>query len=340
LSGQRLAILGTGLVTPVGLTAAASCAAIRAKVSNPTETRFIDATGKWILGHEVPLERHWRGRARLAKMAAIAIDEALDEVPRSEWTGLPLFLCVAEPERPGRPVGVDDLLIEQVQRELDVRFAADSALVPFGRVGLAAAMASVRKLFQQQKASLAIVAAVDTLLTGAGLRYYEGATRLLTPRNSNGFIPGEGAGALLVGVRGGAALYCTGLGFGVERAHIDSEEPLRADGLTAAVTSALADADLGMEHMDLRISDVSGEQYYFKEAALLVSRTLRVRKETMDIWNPAECTGEAGALAGPLALAVADAACRKGYARGSRILAHMANDAGPRTAIVLEYRSN
>jgi 3-oxoacyl-[acyl-carrier-protein] synthase-1 len=89
--------------------------------------------------------------------------------------------------------------------------------------------------------------------------------------------------------------------------------------------------------MDFRITDNSGEQYYFKEAALALSRTLRTRKEEFDIWHPADCIGEVGAAIGTAILAKALAACRNAYTRGNNILVHSGNDAGRRTAGVLCY---
>ncbi|MCK7582583.1 MAG: hypothetical protein MZV65_48085 [Chromatiales bacterium] len=87
------------------------------------------------------------------------------------------------------------------------------------------------------------------------------------PRNSNGFMPGEGAGAAAGRAsRGQGRIACAGIGFGMEKAHIDSGEPLRADGLSAAIKGALADAGCEMHDLDYRITDISGEQYYFKEA--------------------------------------------------------------------------
>ena len=70
MSTHPMAIQGTGLVTSVGLTAKQSCAAFRAKITNPIETRFIDSGGQWILAHEVPFAQPWRGVTKLAKMAA------------------------------------------------------------------------------------------------------------------------------------------------------------------------------------------------------------------------------------------------------------------------------
>jgi 3-oxoacyl-[acyl-carrier-protein] synthase-1 len=338
MAAQTLAIQRTGLVCSVGLGSPAACAAIRAKLTNPVDTRFMDANGEWIVAHEVPTEQPWRGLDKLARMAALAIEECLQDLPREDWSTIPLLLCVAERERPGRTDGLDDQLFERVQQVLGTRFAADSSVVAHGRVGSAVALAAARTLLQQGKADRVVVAATDSLLTWPTLSAYERGERLLTARNSNGFMPGEAAGALLLGRPSQQAeLRCSGIGFGVEAAHIDSGEPLRADGLSAAIRQALSDAGKQPHEMDFRITDVSGEQYYFKEAALALSRTLRVRKDAFDIWHPAESIGETGAVAGVAMLSVAEHACRKGYSIGPSILAHMANDSGQRAAAVLHY---
>ena len=120
---------------------------------------------------------------------------------------------------------------------------------------------------------------------------------------------------------------------------MDSEEPLRAEGLSMAIRAALTEAGQPMHAFEYRITDLSGEQYYFKEASLALSRTLHQPKEEFDLWHPAECTGEAGALAGAAIVALADSASRKGYGKGSNIIAHMSNDTGQRAALSLQFRS-
>ena len=349
MSGLPLSLVSTGLVTAVGLSAPASCAAMRAKISNPSETRFIDSNGEWLMAHQVELEQPWRGLIKLAKMGAMAIDEALAAVPRDGWREVPLLLCVAERERPGRTDGLDDRLLPMIETELGVRFAPTSVIVPHGRVAAAVALSIARKLLSGaagETPGQVLIAATDSLLSWPTLGFYEREGRLLTPRNSNGFMPGEGAGALLVqraesagAGTTAAGLQCRGIGFGVERAAIASDEPLRADGLAQAIKQALADAGCAMHDTDYRITDLSGEHYYFKEASLALSRTLRQRKEEHDLWHPAECIGEAGALAGLAVAALADAASRKGYAKGPVALAHLANDGGQRGAFTLHQRA-
>lgn len=340
MTAHHIAILKTGLVTAVGLSAAASCAAFRSKLTNPSETRFIDGGGEWIMAHQVGLAQPWRGVAKLAKMAALAIDEALQDIAHAEWDQLPLLLCVAEDARPGRTAGLDDALLLQIQSETGASFSPDSALIPRGRVSVAVALAQARALLASGRAQRVLIAASDSLLSWPTLSHYEQEDRLLTERNSNGFMPGEAAGAMLVGPPQMIAgeLLCTGVGFAIEAATIASGEPLRAEGLSQAIKSSLAEAGCAMHDMDFRITDNSGEQYYFKEAALALSRTLRQRKEEFDIWHPAECTGEVGAVSGVAVIATACAACAKGYANGPNILAHWANDAGERAAVVLQLR--
>ncbi len=340
-ANMPLAVRGIGLVTSVGLSAPAACAAIRAKLTNPCETRYIDSAGGWIKAHEVPLEEPWRGLAKLARMAAMAIEECLQAVERIDWPQIPVLLCVAEQDRPGRMDGLDSRLLPEIEQVLGVAFASSSAIVPHGRASAAVALREARNLIRDSRAPGVVVAAADSLLNWQTLSHYERADRLLTKRNSNGFMAGEGAGAVLVSAAGGGPeLLCTGLGLAMEAAHIDSGEPLRADGLTSAIKAALADAELQMHDIAFRIADVSGEQYYFNEAALALTRSLRRRKEKFDIWHPAECIGEAGAVAGISLIAVADAACRKGYSQGSDILAHMSNDNGRRAAMTLRFKGD
>jgi 3-oxoacyl-[acyl-carrier-protein] synthase-1 len=273
-------------------------------------------------------------------MCVAAIREAITDVPSADWPRIPLLLCVAERERPGRLRGLEDALLAEIQHELGVEFSAESGIIPQGRVSLGIALMQARQILGEDRAPYILIAASDSLLHWPTLKVYESQRRLLTTGNSNGFMPGDGAGALLVGRdRGTRELLCTGLGFATEAAHIDSEEPLRGDGLTRAIEAALVDAGCEMQHLDLRIADLSGEQFYFKEATLAVSRIMRVLKEEFDVWHPAQSIGETGAVAGLAAVALAHAACHKGYADGPNILCHVGSDAGRRAAAVLRFRA-
>ncbi len=335
-------ILGSGLVTAVGLDSPSSCAAIRCAVDNFQETRFMDKGGQWLLGASVPLEQPWQGRQKLVKMAARAIAEALHSVPGLDSQRVPVLLGIAEPTRAGRLPGLEQGLLHHIENELGQRFHPASTLIARGRVSGAVALLNARNMLATGHSHV-VVAGVDSLLAGPTLDSYEQRRRLLTSQNSNGFIPGEAASAVVVATpvaSDATQLTCVGLGFGIEQATIDSDElPLRGDGITQAVRAALQEAGCGLEAMDYRLSDNSGEQYYFKEASLALSRNLRVRKEFFHLWHPADCIGECGAAIGPALLAVALAASRKGYGEGPNIFCHLGNDAGERAVALLSYQT-
>jgi 3-oxoacyl-[acyl-carrier-protein] synthase I len=332
---KPIAILAAGMVTGVGLDAPSSCAAIRCAIDNFSETRFMDSGGEWIIGSQVPLEQPWRGLPKLVHMVVPAIRECLAQAGNVRPEMIPLLLCVAEKERPGRLEGLDDELFSDVQTELGVRFHARSVVIPRGRVAGGLAMIEARRLIHEERLPFCIIAGVDSYLVASTLAAYEEKNRLLTSQNSNGFIPGEAGAAILVGPQTPTDLLCLGIGTGEEHATIDSEEPLRADGIVKAIKAALADAGKSMADVDFRITDSNGEQYWFKEAALAVTRILRVRKEEFEIWHPADCIGEVGAAIGPCALGVAQAAARKDYAPGRSPMCHFSADTSERLSLVL-----
>ncbi|MCV0043130.1 hypothetical protein [Pseudomonas aeruginosa] len=338
---QVLSIVASGMVSAVGLSAPASCAAIRCAPDNFQETHFIDQGGEWLVGAPVMLPEPSSGYAQLVGMAAMAIAECVAGLPAEDIREMPLLLGVAEVDRPGRLAGLEQPLLQAIEERLGYRFHERSCVIPRGRVSAAVALLNARKLIEQG-CSKVLIAGVDSYLTAATLAAYQERDRLLGSHCQDGFIPGEGAAAVLVTAACASEepqLLCLGLGFGVEKATVESEGlPLRADGLTQAVKAAFADCGFGYELVDYRLADLPGDQYYFKEAALALSRTLRVRKERVELWSPADCIGECGAMTGPALLCIALAASRKGYAHGPQVLCHSGNDAGERAAVVLGYQ--
>ena len=335
---RPITLLAAGMVTGVGLNAPASCAAIRCGLTNFVETRFMDSAGEWVVGSYVPLEQPWRGKIRLLHMVVPAIRDCLYQIRETPIEKVPLFLCLAEKHRPGRLDGLADLLIERIQVALGVCFHESSTVIENGRVAGTQAIQEAWAAIYRLNLPFCIIAGVDSYLVAATLAEFEKQNRLLTANNSNGFIPGEAGAAILLGPDSSKTnrdLLISGLGFGEEKATIDSEEPLRADGLVQTVKEALSRANLNLADLDYRITSLNGEQYWFKEAALTETRILRQHKEEFDIWHAADCIGEVGAAVVPCSLAIALDAARKHYAPGKRVLCHFSNDDSARAALVL-----
>lgn len=343
MTSQPLSIVASGMVTGVGLSAPASCAAIRCAIDDFQETRFMDSGGEWILGSSVPLEQPWRGISKLTKMLAIALQECATSDAKLTLEQVPILLCLAEADRPGRFADLGNQVFIETQKELGISFHEKSAIIEQGRISVAIALNHARKLIYEENFPQVIIAGSDSLLVGPGLRSFEESERVMTSVNSNGFIPGEAAAAVLVqapGKSSNAQLICLGIGYGNELSTVYAEDiPLRGDGMAQAIRSALSEAGCDMGATDFRITDISGEQYAFKEAALALLRILRQRKVFYDIWHPADCVGEVGAAIGPIILSVLLAAMHKGYSPGKNVLAHFGNDEGKRAAMVLTYQT-
>jgi 3-oxoacyl-[acyl-carrier-protein] synthase-1 len=341
MTPHPLTIVGSGMVTGVGLNGLASCAAIRCGINNFQETRFMDSAGEWIVGSEVPLEEPWRGPEKLGRMLAAVVAESFESDQSLVPEETPIIACFAERERPGRLDNLNQRVIDAALRQLDFEIHEASMTVSQGRVGGVVALREAQRIIYNEGADAVIIAGVDSYLTADTLRGYMDKRRLLTADNSNGFIAGEGASAIIVRKPRPSKepqLVLTGIGFGVEEATIESEEPLRADGLVAAIKNALADANVDLGLLDYRITDVSGEQYGFKEASLAITRILRTLKDEFDIWHAADCVGEVGSAAGPTAFNVAWHACENDYTKGPNILVHFGNDDGKRGAAILTYQ--
>jgi 3-oxoacyl-[acyl-carrier-protein] synthase I len=332
---SAVALLNAGLVTSAGFSAPSTYAAIRAKVGNPSVTRFRGGTADWLMVHQVDLP--WRGVRKLAVMASIAIEECL--VGTSLRVAPVLLLCVSEPTRPGRIERIDEEILPTIEAELGMRFdRARSRVVAQGRIGAFVALARARQLLHGGDADHVVVAAADSLVVRGTLAGYCEQDRILSEPNSNGFIPGEGAGAVLVGrnLSHPQAVACLGIGTGMETATVLSDEPLRAAGLTAAIAAALNDAgNVAFEQIDVRISDISGEQYGFKDAALAAARLLRKRRAVQDLWHPAETVGEIGSAIGLVMLSIARSAFTQGHLQSPVVLLHAGNDAGQRAACAI-----
>ena len=337
---KPLAIRAAGMVTPVGFDFASSCAAIRCGINPAAETRFMAAEGEWLMGCQVPLDPPVTGVSRLVRLISPAIRECLAAAAPLRAQDIPLILCGASRDRDGRFEDLETELLPGIEGELKVQFHPETALAFKGQVSIAPALKAAERMVHDMRIPACIIAAADTLLVAGTIAPFMKRRLLLTEENSDGFLPGEAGAAILVAAPGRSRdpeLHCLGVGTAVEKAHVDSEEPLRADGLVQAYRAALADGGTGFDRLDYRIADVSGKQYGFREAALAIGRTMRKTKPFFDLCHPADCVGDVGAASGPLILGVALQAARKGYAPGRGVLCHFGNEDGARAAVVLRW---
>jgi len=253
---------------------------------------------------------------------------------------LPLLVAVSEPEHPGGGATLAGELVARVEHRLERTFHPGlSRVLIGGSVAGYQALEAARKLLWERRGSACLVCAVDSFIDARSLLWLEEHGRLKTQRNADGVIPGEAAACVRVELRARtprqSLAMIEGLGFARELATVLNDEPLRAEGLVEAGQAALEEAGLRMEDMELRLSDVSGELYAFKEQTLALTRLLRVKRESLPLWLCAESIGEVGAAASLCQLVRVAQAWQRSYAPGARAMCFASSISGARAVAVV-----
>ncbi|MDA8587055.1 3-oxoacyl-ACP synthase [Rhodobacteraceae bacterium] len=336
---MTLVVQAAGMVTAVGLDAASSCAAMRARIDGFAETRFVGSDGNWMIGAAVPLPRNWIGQKRMVHLAAGAMVDILDSVPDLSQDDA-LILCLAERDRPGKPVIDIARFAEELAHVTKTSSKIRTRIIENGRPSGFAALQQAEKLIAEGKANRVLVVGVDSYLTTRTISDYRSKKRIMMADNHNGFIPGEAAAAILVG-KGKHGLRLSGLGLAREEAFIYNQleqdgldRPLRADGMVAAYRQAFEASKTQLGGIEYRISDLIGDKFFFQQAALTTLRLERGRSEFQDLWSPAESLGNVGAAVVPIMIGQALYASQKGYSMGSPLLIEASGDEGACAAAV------
>ena len=332
--------LATGMVSPVGLSAPASCAAIRARISPFGLVPFCDRSFGGVVGAMVQGLKE-KGPARLAAMLADAVRECLDGRERlgKPVPAPPLLVAVGEAGRIDRPEDLPAQLLDDISARLGVKFAAGSRVVPAGVTGFFELLRDAQRLLDGPARDGCIVAAVDSLMNQQLLWDLDGKQRLKTEINSDGVIPGEAAAAVWVGPAADprpALAEVLGLGFGDEPSARDRGKPNLGTGLADALRRACRAAGMAIHETGFRVGGMTGERAGFAEATVAVARVKRVRTVDWDLWCPAEKVGDAGAALAACMAVVTTFGFVKKYAPGRSALLSIAAPEGPaRAACIL-----
>lgn len=329
-----------GLVTPVGLSFPAATAAMRAGIAAFGELPYHDGRGRPTIGAEVPdIVDGWRGTERLVRLLAPAIRECLQQARIEDITSIPILFNVAEAEAAGRPAALASQLPAALATILGAPLHPRSALMREGRTGAAHALRLVSAMFAAGH-ERCMITGVDSLISAQSIAALAACDRLKTQLNPDGLIPGEAAAAILVTTapfsEAAAPIRIAGIGFGFEEVRPESDEPVLGLGLASALREALAEAGLDIADAAARVSDLTGEKYFFAEASYALGRLLRRRKPEFPLWHPMDSIGDSGAAAGLCLLAIAMAALTKGYSLGSILLCQMSAESGDRAAVIVK----
>jgi 3-oxoacyl-[acyl-carrier-protein] synthase-1 len=306
---------------------------------------MIDTAGEPMRAAIAPwLDIDLQGQARFETLLFPAIDQALQSVIAADDPDLRLGLALGLPSaRPGLPIELGNAMRASLAKRYPGRFVALAVLESGHAAALLGLHASVRKM-ADGAFEACIVAGVESYLAPKTLEWLEENDQLHGAgplNNAWGFIPGEGAGAvLLVTERVLTRLQVEPLGrvLSVGRAfeqnRIKTQTICVGEGLTAAFREGLSGLPIGAKVTDV-YCDMNGEPYRADEFGFACLRTKESFESASDFVTPAECWGDVSAASAPLGVMLSAMASKKSYASGPYAFLWASSETGERAAALL-----
>jgi 3-oxoacyl-[acyl-carrier-protein] synthase-1 len=346
-------IAGCGAVTPIGRNSLATAAAVRAGVAGFSHHAFmVDEIGRPICVAQCPwLIAELRVENHIVSCLVSAIRESLepllDAAEKECRPDIALFVNL-----PSRRPGLPESIVETVRDALMQAFAGVFARINFAQLGHAGGLIALKSAVRNLATTpggACVIAGADSYLDPDTLEWLEETDQLHGAGERNnawGFVPGEGAGALLLLPTEVAERevvqplsLVTGVGVGHESKLIHTDAVCLGEGLTTAFRGALLEASGDAKIADV-YCDMNGEPYRADEFAFAVTRLRERFISASDFLAPADCWGDVGAASALLSIALASIAGTKGYSNGTQALVWASSDTGERGATLLETAGN
>lgn len=345
-------LVGIGLMTPVGLSAAETAASVRSATMRFTETSLHDKRFEPVTLGQIPDEAlvpltgdvaaasGLTSRVmRMLRIAPPAIAEAMNTLPaRAPQPGLLLALPETETSIPLDGGAFLRLLAAQSGAAFDLKYAnADLR----GRAGGIAALGTAVRMVTSGAAPVMLAGGVDTYRDLFVLGTLDAEGRVKSSSNLDGFIPGEGAAFLLVASGEATQRFAmtplavlSGMKESFESGHFYSSEPYRGDGLANCLQQVWGSGLLQAPVAEVW-SSMNGESHWGKEWGVAFLRNRPMFGEEHGVQHPADCYGDLGAASGPALVALAALGIGGGYSRAPALV-YGSNDRGQRAAMVVQ----
>ena len=348
-------IIGVGGQTSIGHTMPAISAAVRAalNVFGASKTLVRRYSGEpAIIAMLDTLPAGGSVASRMTSMALAAAREAL-----GAWTvaaasrvlpprGLPILLALP-PARPGFLQDTARRMAQDVIQGLPVKpDKPRCGLYSVGHAGGLTGLEKALRLIQDGAVSVCLVGGVDSYLDIDVLQGVESFGRLKGEEQPNGFIPGEGAGFILLASREYAdrarldpLAEIVASGSAVEPQPWYSGKPTLGQGLTGALQAIFRAEGLEKTRADVTYCDLNGESWRVDEWVYAYLRTGKRHGEPLDLRHPAACWGDVGAASGTLLAGLAAFEMARGREPIQTILVWTVSDMAPYRASCLLRRA-
>jgi 3-oxoacyl-[acyl-carrier-protein] synthase-1 len=324
---MELAIEAMGAITAVGDNLPLSVASIYTQARHCEALASLGPDGRAVIGAPTLIGDDVRGADRLCVMALMALRECA-----AEWMEprLPMIVCAPPLDLFERDAA---WLLRRLFDDAELPLDRDaSRVVETGRGATLDALELAAQMLGSQEWPACILLGVDSLIVPARLAREVAAGRVAGPRNATGFVPGEGAAALLLSLHTDDG--CPAIIAGRAQCTAGSVYGTSSAVLSAAVEGALLAAELRAPALGAVCHDGAGDWAQLEELAVSDRRTpLSLARYAQRI-VPAISTGELGAAAGVLSLAVLSLLLSKGVLQRPA-LAMFSSEGASRGAAVL-----
>jgi 3-oxoacyl-[acyl-carrier-protein] synthase-1 len=194
-------------------------------------------------------------------------------------------------------------------------------------------------LLSSGQAGWVLAGAADSYFQLDVLEQLDREGRVKSSRHLDGFIPGEGAGWLLLTRRAKAEraglpvlAVLSVVAAGVEEGHIYSPAPYFGDGLARTLEALVSNAI--SEPVREVFSSMNGERYWSKEWGVAFLRNRAAFHPEYRMHHPADSFGDIGAACGPLLVSLAITGITQAY-RHAPCLVYSSSDHAERAAVLV-----
>lgn len=345
---EEVCLCAIGARTPLGYSASASAAAVRAAISAVTlHPFFVDkADEPMALARDPELDPDIGIAARMEHMLISATTDVLASHSLSLaerqvqcWIGLP-------EQRPGLPDDIQCFVSKAFSSVFGLPPSAVHVLSHGHAAGLMAIQIAAEKI-SIGETEFCLAAAVDSYHNFDTLSWLDRNGRLMSSKNRNGFPPGEAAAACLLARRSVAEHYglpilarIIAASTTAEPHAIHSSEVCLGHGLSAALNGVISCLQHTREPITATYCDLNGERYRNEEFLYTLLRVQDAFVDAHDYHSPADCWGDAGAASGLLFACLAIASSQRGYAKGFYPLLWTSSESGNRTAVILRLNES
>ncbi|MEP7126477.1 MAG: hypothetical protein ABJE95_36435 [Byssovorax sp.] len=339
-------ITAAGMVTALGDSAAATTAAVRARLARfrewPSYHGLVADPPRPgepfpLIAAATDLPRNFDVPVRLLALAVQDLIRSADLL-RDDLEDASVLVARPTESASEQRCELRDSFSARLAAATGIDAFARALSAPDGHAAMLLGLAHAARAVAADPSSPWIVAGADSLLDAEILAQLDNGGRLKSRRNLDGFIPGEAASALLVEHRDhararGATILAEieATGIGAEASLLESGEPPSGEGLVAALVAACAPGGPPA----WIACDLNGESYRAKEWGMARLRAREVLGEVRALWHPADAYGDVGSATGGCLAAACLCTLARGKAPARRAVLFAGSLGGTRAAVSL-----